>query len=227
MTMGSDVRIGSAIFNADQGHLADAVMQLDRAGIDLFHWDVFDGYFVESLAQSPRMMQAVRHLTDKPFEVHLCVVDVKRFVPQLAKGQADLVFVPAETADLLYECVETVRQCGMSPGVSLTVGTPLSRIEGVLPFVEAVLVLGRFSGEAVGKTYYLPQAIEKISTLSQMVQRKGLQVRIEAGGSLRIETARQAIEAGADTVVFGSALHRTEKGLAERLAELRAALRNG
>jgi ribulose-phosphate 3-epimerase len=224
MTMGKNVRIGSAIFNADQGHLADAVTQLDHAGIDLFHWDVFDGYFVPGLAQSPRLMRAVRHLTDKPFEVHLCVVDVRRFIPLLSEGQADLVFVPAETSDLLYECVEMVRQCGMSPGVSLSVGTPLSQIEEVLPFVDSVLVLGRFNGEAVGKTYYLPQAIEKVSALSQMLQRQGLPVRVEAAGSLSVETARQAIAAGADTVVFGGTLHRAEKGAAERLAELRAAL---
>jgi len=222
--MGREIRIGSAIFNADQGHLADAVTQLDRAGIDLFHWDIFDGYFVPGLAQSPRLMRAVRHLTDKPFEVHLCVMDVKRFLPQLAEGQADLVFVPAETSDLLYECVETVRQCGMSPGVSLSVGTPLSKIEPVLPFVDSVLVLGRFNGEAVGKTFYLPQAIEKVGVLSQMLQRKGLAVSVEAAGSLSVETARQAIEAGADTVVFGGTLHRAQVALDQRLAELRAAL---
>jgi len=222
--MGSKVRIGSAIFNADQGHLADAVTELDRAGIDLFHWDIFDGYFVPGLAQSPRVMHAVRHLTDKPFEVHLCVVDVRRFVPMLSEGQADLVFVPAETSELLYECVETVRNCGMSPGVSLSVGTPLSKIEEVLPFVDSVLVLGRFNGETVGKTHYLPQAVEKVGALSQMLQRKGLQVSVEAAGSLSIETAREAIAAGADTVVFGGPLHRSQVGIAQRLAELRAAL---
>jgi ribulose-phosphate 3-epimerase len=225
--MGSNVRIGSAIFNADQGHLADAVTQLDSAGIDLFHWDIFDGYFVPGLAQSPRLMRAVRHLTAKPFEVHLCVLDVRRFVPLLSEGPADLVFVPAETSDLLYECVETVRHCGMRPGVSLSVGTPLSKIEEVLPFVEGVLVLGRFNGETVGKAHYLPQAVEKVGALSQMLQRKGLQVSVEAAGSLSIETARQVMEAGADTVVFGGTLHGTQKGLAERLAELRAALSSG
>jgi ribulose-phosphate 3-epimerase len=222
--MGGDLRIGSAIFNADQGHLADVITELDGAGIDLFHWDVFDGYFVPGLAASPRAMHAVRHLTDKPFEVHLCVVDVRRFVPSLTEGKADLVFVPAETSHLLYECVETVRQCGMRPGVSMCVGTPLSRIEEVLPFVDSVLVLGRIHGEAVGKTHYLPQAIEKVSALSQMLQRKGLQVSVEAAGSLSIETARQVIEAGADTVVFGGTLHRAQESLAERLAELRTAL---
>jgi len=218
------VRIGSAIFNADQGHLADEVTVLDRAGIDLYHWDIFDGYLVPALAQSPRAMHAVRHLTARPFEVHLCVLDVRSFVPLLAEGQPDLVFVPAETSHLLYECVETVRQRGMRPGVSVTVGTPLSRIEEVLPFVDSILVLGRFSGEAVGAKRFLPQAVDKVGRLSRMLQRKGLNVSIEAAGSLSIETARQAIEAGADTVVFGATLHCAKQSLTGRLAELRTAL---
>jgi ribulose-phosphate 3-epimerase len=157
--------------------------------------------------------------------VHLCVVDVRSFIPLLAEGHANLVFVPAESSSMLYECVETVRQCGMTPGVSVTVGTPLSRIEEVLPFVESVLVLGRFSGETTAETRFLPQAIDKVGALSRMLQRKGLNVSIEAAGSLNIETAKLAIEAGADTVVFGGALHRAKKSLAERLAELRRALR--
>jgi hypothetical protein len=83
------VRIGSAIFNADHGHLADAVTGLDRAGIDFIHWDVFDAHFIPDLGFPPRTLQAVRSLTQVPFEVHLAVADLRTFIAPLAKAGAN------------------------------------------------------------------------------------------------------------------------------------------
>lgn len=223
MSESKSVRIGSAIFNADHGHLADAIVELDRAGIDFFHWDVFDGHFIPDLGFPPQTLQAVRSLTTKPFEVHLAVVEVRRFIAPLAAAGADLIFVPAESTPLLYEGVSWVRDAGLKVGVSIAVGTALAQIEGVLPYVGSVLVLGRIYGEAMGKTYYLPQAIRKIESLHALLECNQLATDIEAAGSLTPETAKQAIAAGATSIVFGGALHKTDS-LTQRLATLRDAL---
>lgn len=217
------VRIGSAIFNADHGRLAEAVAELDQAGIDFFHWDVFDGHFIPDLGFPPRTLASVRSLTDAPFEVHLGVVDIKRFIAPLADAGADLIFAPAESAPLLFEAVSWVRQAGVGVGVSIAVGTSIRCIEEVLPYVDSVLVLGRVYGESVGAKRFLPEAIAKVESLRSLLDRRGLEVGIEAAGTLRADTAKQVLAVGAGSVVFGSGLHKSDS-LTDRLQELRRTL---
>lgn len=217
------VRIGSAIFNADHGRLAEAVLELHDAGIDFFHWDVFDGHFIPDLGFPPQTLCAVRDLTDKPFEVHLAAIEAVKFVPPLAGAGADLVFIPTESTPLLYEAVLSVHEVGLKAGVSLAVGTPVSGIEPVLPFLESVLVLGRVYGETVTQARYLPQAVQKVGRLHALRQEHDWTFGIQAAGSLRPDTAIEVIAAGADSVVFGAALHGAED-LAARLEELRRSL---
>ena len=182
------VRIGSAIFNADHGHLADAVVELDRAGIDFIHWDVFDGHFIPDLGFPPRTLQAVRPLTRVPFEVHLAVTDLRALIQPLAKAGANLVFVPVESTPLLFEGVTLVREEGMKAGVSLAVGTPVSAIVEVLPHVDAVLLLSRVYGETVSKVRFMPQTLRKVEALREISSREGLTLDIQVVGGLSIES---------------------------------------
>lgn len=217
------IRIGSAIFNADHGYLADIVLELHRAGIDFYHWDVFDGHFIPELGFPPQTLRAVRALTDRPFEVHLATEDALRFIKPLVEAGANLIFIPTESTPLLYETVLEVNESDLKSGVSLAVGTPVSRIEGVLPYVDSVLVLGRVYGEAATKSQYLPQAVEKVKHLRAIQQEKDWEFEIQAAGSLDPDTVLEVIAAGADAVVLGAALHKSDD-LTKRLSELQRLL---
>ncbi|MBC7233346.1 MAG: hypothetical protein H5T68_08930 [Chloroflexi bacterium] len=223
MSATKSVRIGSAIFNADHGHLADVVAELDQAGIDFYHWDVFDGHFIPELGFPPRALQAVRHLTGKPFEVHLAVVELKQFVTALATAGADLIFIPAESTPLLFEGISLVRNAGLKAGISIALGTPLSAIVEILPFVDSVLVLSRAYGEATAGAHFVSQSMSKVKAIRALMKQDGLALDIEVAGGLSAETAASAVAAGATSVVFGSTLHKN-KNLTQRLRELRDAV---
>jgi len=218
--------IGSAIFNADHGHLADAISMLDQAGIDFFHWDVFDGHFIPDLGFSPRTINDVRHLTKKPFTVHLAANNPESFILPLVKSGVDLIYIPVESESMLYEAILRVKDAGIQVGVSLAVGTPVNRISSILPFVDGVMVLGRVYGETVSKTSFLPQALEKIKELKELAIGKNYSYKIEAAGSLTIETAILALKAGADSMAFGKTIHAAEDPV-NKILEIRSALQKG
>lgn len=220
------IQIGSAIFNADQGHLADAISVLDAAGIDFFHWDVFDGHFIPDLGFPPQTIKAVRHLTRKPFTVHLAANEPAKFLKPLAEAGADLVYLPVESEPLLYEAVVKAKESGLKAGISLAVGTSVESIAAVLPFIDSIMVLGRVYGETVLRTNYLPQAIAKITLLKDIARENNYSYEIEAAGSLTIETAIMAIKAGADSMAFGKTLHNTDDP-SRKLFEIKQAIMNG
>src|SRR5688572_19635857 len=145
--MSPNVRIGSALFNADHTRLGDELRRTEAAGVDFFHLDVFDGYFVPDQAFPARTVKQLRALTRLPFEIHLAVNDPVRFLAPLKDAGADLVFLPTESTPLLYETIYTVRELGMKAGLCLALGTPLNLLSATLPMIDAVLLLGRVTGE--------------------------------------------------------------------------------
>jgi len=217
------VRIGSALFNADHGHLAEAVRQVEEAGIDFFHMDVFDGHFVPDLAFSPRTLKALRPLTNLPFEVHLAATDPLRFLPALARAGADLVFLPAESTPLVYEAVFAVREQHLKVGVCLALGTPLGVLEPVLPMLDAVLLLGRVTGEGERGRAFNDLVLPRIQRVRQMIDAQGLVVDVQAAGGLETEHCIAAVQNGAMSLPLGGALHR-QGDTAAFLADLRQRL---
>ena len=219
----STVRIGSALFNADHGHLADEVKRIEAAGIDFLHFDIFDGHFVPDLAFSPRTMQTLRSLTTLPFEVHLAANDPVRFLPALAKAGANLVFLPAESTPLLYESIFSVREQGLQVGLCLALGTPLSVLEPVLPMLDAVLLLGRVTGEGQRGRTFNNLLLPRLRAVRQMIDQGGYTVDLQAAGGLEIDDCQATVAAGATSLPIGGALHR-ERALTEFVAHLRTTL---
>lgn len=217
------VRIGSALFNADHGHLADEVRRVEDAGIDFVHVDVFDGHFVPDLAFSPRTMRALRPLTRLPFEVHLAAVDPLRFVPALARAGADLVFLPAESTPLVYEAVFAVREQGLKAGLCLALGTPLAALEPALPLLDAVLLLGRVTGEGGRGRAFNDLLLPRIEAARRMIDARGLALDLQAAGGLEVESCVEAARRGATSLPLGGALHR-QRDMAAFIAGLKPRL---
>jgi D-3-phosphoglycerate dehydrogenase len=222
-TRQSAPRIGSALFNADHGRLADELRRVEAAGVDFLHFDVFDGHFVPDMGFAPRTMQALRPLTALPFEVHLAANDPLRFLPALARGGANLVFLPAESTPLLYEAIFAVREQQLKVGLCLALGTPLGILEPVLAMLDAVLLLGRVTGEGQRGRAFNDLLLPRIQTVRRMLDAGGWDVDLQAAGGLENEHCRAAVAAGATSLPIGGALHR-EPDMAAYVAYLRSTL---
>lgn len=214
------IRIGSAIFNADHGHLADEMRRLEDAGVDFVHLDVFDGYFVPDLGFPARTIATLRKHSRLPFEVHLAANDPLRFVPALVDAGADLIFLPAETTPLKYEAVFAVREQGCNVGLWLSLGTPLSGLEPVLPMLDAVLLLARVTGESKRGASFNPFVLDRVRRVRGWIDTGGYAIDLQAAGGLNANNMPQTVAAGARSLPVGSTLYRTQD-MGRIVAELR------
>ncbi len=220
------IRIGSALFNADHTRLGEELRRTEAAGVDFFHMDVFDGYFVQDQAFPARTIKSLRALTKLPFEVHLAVNEPMRFLGQLADAGTDLVYLPAEATPLLYETIYAVREKKMKAGLCLALGTPLSILSSTLPMIDSVLLLGRVTGEGKRGRDFNVMVIDRVREVRQMIDSAKLDVDLQAAGGLETVNCVEVCRAGARALPLGSALHR-ERDMPAYVAFLRGEIARG
>ena len=219
-------RIGSALFNADHTRLGDELRRTEAAGVDFFHFDVFDGYFVPDQAFPARTIKALRPLSKLPFEVHLAVNEPLRFLGPLADAGVDLVYLPAESTPLLYEAIYAVREKGMKAGLCLALGTPLTLMKATLPMLDSVLLLGRVTGEGNRGRDFNSLVIGRVQVVRRMIAAGEFDVDLQAAGGLETESCVAVCQAGATSLPLGSALHR-ENDRAAYVSHLRSEIAQG
>lgn len=215
------VRIGSALFNADHTRLGEELQQAEAAGVDFFHFDVFDGYFVPGQGFPARTVKWLRPLSRLPFEVHLAANEPLRFIEPLADAGADLVFLPAESTRLLYEAIYAVREHKMKAGLCLALGTPLNLLAATLPMLDAVLLLGRVTGEGARGRDFNTLVVERVREVRRMMDAGGYAVDLQAAGGLETSNCVEVCRAGAISLPIGAALHR-EPDMAAYISYVRA-----
>ena len=211
------IKIAPSILSADFGRLADEVKAIATA--DYVHVDVMDGHFVPNLTIGPVVIEAVKHATALPLDVHLMIEDAERWVPAYAAAGADLIGVHAEACPHLHRTLHQIRDLGKRPCVVLNPATPLDAIEWVLGDVDQVLVMSVNPG--FGGQQLIPSALDKIQRLRHLIDERGLHVEIEIDGGVKVDNVAAACAAGADVIVSGSGVFST-KDYAATIAELRA-----
>ena len=216
------VRIAPSILSADFATLGEEVRAVDRAGADYIHVDVMDGHFVPNIPIGPGVVKALRPHSDKPFDVHLMIAPVDPYVDAFAEAGADILTVHPEAGPHLHRTLQRIKAAGKRAGVSLNPATPVSAVDHVLDIVDLVLVMTVNPG--FGGQSFIASQLDKIAALRRMIDGAGRPIDLEVDGGITARTAPDAIAAGADVLVAGTA---TFKGGPNAYAGNIAALRNG
>ncbi len=213
-----DVKIAPSILSADFGHLAGDVQRVEAAGADYIHCDVMDGHFVPNLTFGPLVIEAVRKVTALPLDVHLMISNPQRYIERFAKAGADLLTVHAETCPDLPAVIAQIRKTGARVGISINPDQPLELLLPHLDQVDMVLLMTVFAG--FGGQRFLPESLDRIRLIREALVSRNLAIDLEVDGGINAETALQVKTAGANVLVAGSYIFKSD-AYETRIASLR------
>ena len=202
--MAQNIKISPSILSADFSILGDEIKSLEQAGADLIHIDVMDGHFVPNITMGPPIIKMVRKCTKLPFDVHLMISPVEKYIKAFADAGSDIITIHPEATDNLKRAVGTIKSLGKKAGVSLNPKTPISALMDVINDIDLILIMSVNPGFA-GQSF-MSEVLPKVTELRKMINHKKLKIDIEIDGGINFETAPLAVKAGANILVSGTTI---------------------
>ena len=202
--MAQNIKISPSILSADFSILGDEIKNLEKAGADLIHIDVMDGHFVPNITMGPPIIKQIRKCTKLPFDVHLMISPVEKYIKAFADAGSDIITLHPEATDNLKRAVQTVKSFGKKSGVSLNPKTPISALMDVINDIDLILIMSVNPGFA-GQSF-MSEVLPKVTELRKMINDKKLKIDIEIDGGINFETAALAVKAGANILVSGTTI---------------------
>ena len=202
--MAKNIKISPSILSADFSILGDEIKSLEQAGADLIHVDVMDGHFVQNITMGPPIIKMIRKCTKLPFDVHLMISPVEKYIKAFADAGSDIITIHPEATDNLKRAVSTIKSLGKKAGVSLNPKTPISALMDVINDIDLILIMSVNPGFA-GQSF-MSEVLPKVTELRKMINDEKLKIDIEIDGGINFETAPLAVKAGANILVSGTTI---------------------
>lgn len=203
-----NIKLAPSILSADFSRLGEEIVMAEKAGSDWIHVDVMDGHFVPNLTIGPAVVADIKKHTKLPLDVHLMIEEPEKFIPEFVKAGADIISIHAEVCEDVYTSLKYLRGHKVRPAIAINPATPLSFITDILPQVSLVLLMTvnpGFGGQA-----FIKSVLPKIKELRQLINDQKLDVDIEVDGGINLETAKEALQAGANVIVAGSYIYKAK-----------------
>ena len=204
------IQISPSILSANFSELGNEIKRLEEGGADMIHVDVMDGHFVPNLTIGPPVIKTLRNYTKLPFDVHLMISPVHKYIEDYANAGADIITIHPEATDNLIESINLIKKLNKKIGVSLNPDTRISVINDVLNQIDLVLIMSVFPG--FGGQKFMPEVVEKIKTLKKIKEEKKLNFDIEVDGGINFENNKIVIDAGANILVSGTTIFKENNG---------------
>ena len=204
------IQISPSILSADFSQLGNEIKRLEEGGADMIHIDVMDGHFVPNLTIGPPVIKNLRNSSKLPFDVHLMITPVHKYIEDYAKAGADIITIHPEATDNLIDSIGLIKKLNKKVGVSLNPDTKLNVIENVLNKIDLVLIMSVFPG--FGGQKFMPEVVEKIKNLKKIKEEEKLNFDIEVDGGINFKNNKIVIEAGANILVSGTTIFKENNG---------------
>jgi len=204
------IQISPSILSADFSQLGHEIKRLEDGGADMIHVDVMDGHFVPNLTIGPPVIKALRNYTKLPFDVHLMIKPVHKYIKDYAEAGADIITIHPETTDNLKDSINHIKELGKKVGVSLNPETKTDIIKKSLIELDLVLIMSVHPG--FGGQKFIPEVLSKIKELKDIKLKENLKFDIEVDGGIDFNNSKLAIEAGANILVSGTTIFKNNNG---------------
>ena len=204
------IQISPSLLSADFSQLGNEIKRLERGGADMIHVDVMDGHFVPNLTMGPPIIKALRKHTKLPFDVHLMISPVHKYIRDYADAGADIITIHPEATENLKESIQHIRSLKKKVGVSLNPETKIDLITDLLNKIDLVLIMSVNPG--FGGQKFMPEVLNKIKELKKIKDQKSLKFDIEIDGGINFDNNKLAIGAGANILVSGTSVFKNNNG---------------
>ena len=204
------IKISPSILSADFSQLGNEIKKLEEGGADLIHVDVMDGHFVPNLTIGPPVIKALRKYTKIPFDVHLMISPVHKYIKDYADAGANIITIHPEATKNLLDSIKHIKKLNKKVGVSLNPDTKTSVILDYLDKIDLVLIMSVYPG--FGGQKFMPEVVKKIEELNEIKINKNLNFDIEVDGGINFSNSKIVVDAGANILVSGTTIFKENNG---------------